>query len=89
MWEQLGLELEVALYVRTLVDAEQPGATANTRTLVRQAMESLGLTVAGLARNRWVIATDGASSASAPAEELDVEDGGGSARDRLRLLASG
>lgn len=57
-WEKLGQDLEVALYVRRLAEAEQPGATANLATLVRQMADALGLTIPGLRTNRWKIAAD-------------------------------
>ncbi|MEV6366209.1 hypothetical protein AB0L86_04865 [Micromonospora musae] len=56
-WQRLGLETEVALYVRHLAVAEQPGARAAMSTLVRQYADSLGLTAAGLRANRWLIAS--------------------------------
>jgi hypothetical protein len=55
MWERNGQELEVALYVRSLADAEQMDASVAARTLVRQQQEALGLSLPGLARNRWRI----------------------------------
>lgn len=58
MWQRLGLEVEVALYVRRLVRAEVPGASVNLGTLVRQMQEALGLSLPGLHRNRWRIAAD-------------------------------
>lgn len=54
-WERNGQELEVAMYVRTLIAAEKHDATANMRTLLRQQQESLGLSLTGLAKNRWRI----------------------------------
>lgn len=56
MWERNGQEEEVALYVRTLVQAEDAEAKANVRTLVKQQQEALGLSLPGLARNHWRIA---------------------------------
>src|SRR4051794_27783932 len=55
MWERNGQELEVALYVRSLAAAEKLDASVAARTLVRQQQESLGLSLPGLARNRWRI----------------------------------
>lgn len=55
-WEALGQEHEVALYVRRFVEAEEPGASPSLGTLVRQLGEGLGLTIPGMARNRWKIA---------------------------------
>lgn len=57
MWERNGQEVEVAVYVRSLVLAEDQRAPVNARTLVRQQMEALGISVPGLHRNRWRIET--------------------------------
>lgn len=67
MWERLGLEIEVALYVRSLAGAEKPKAPVNLRTLVKQQQEALGLSLPGLARNRWRIEEIAAASASGAA----------------------
>lgn len=56
MWEHNGQEVEVAMYVRSLVAAEKREAPTNARTLVRQQQEALGLSIPGLLRNRWKIA---------------------------------
>lgn len=84
-WERLGQVLEVALYVRRLVEAEQPGAAVTLATLVRQQADSLGLTIPGMRAHRWKIAADqpatpraiSAKKESAPRE---------SARDRFRVI---
>jgi len=81
MWEQLQLELEVAGYVRCLVRAEAPRSSFNYWTQVRQAAESLGLSVSGLARNRWTVGTV-ESDDDAGAVEQDDDD----FDDRLRLV---
>lgn len=52
-WERQNLEYEVALFIRSFCEAEQPGAAANLRTLVKQQQEVLGLSLAGLHRMRW------------------------------------
>lgn len=57
MWEQLSQDFEVASYVRLLVRAEKPGSSAIIWGQVKQFAESLGLSVSGMARNRWTIAT--------------------------------
>lgn len=82
MWERLGLEVEVALYVRSLVAAEKAGAPVNARTLVRQQQEALGLSIPGLARNRWRI---GAASEPAAAARPSSRPSK-SARDRFTVL---
>ncbi|MFE3382966.1 hypothetical protein [Streptomyces anulatus] len=87
MWEQLGQVLEVAMFVRTLAEAEQPDSKGETRKLARQYMESLGLTVQGMLRNRWKIVN---------ATDADIEDEDDdeafdpparrSARDRMKVV---
>ena len=58
MWERTGAVLEVALYVRRLAEAEQPGAPTNLGTLVKQLMEGLGISQDGLAKRHWRIVQD-------------------------------
>jgi hypothetical protein len=79
-WDALGLHDEVALYVRYLVEAEVPDASASVRTLVKQHQELLGLSTAGLLRLRWKIA---AASAAADAAPVRVAS---SSRARLKAV---
>lgn len=85
MWERFGQELEVALYVRNLAMAEIPGSPVNLGTLVRQQMDSLGLTTPGLRANRWRITRDEVSeqriSKAVPRPP--------SSRSRLKVVPSG
>lgn len=55
MWERLGQRHEVALCVSALAEVEAGGAPVATQRLLRSSMESLGLTVQGMLRNRWRI----------------------------------
>ncbi|MFF8473893.1 hypothetical protein [Streptomyces sp. NPDC015414] len=55
MWDQLRQEFEVASYVRLLARAEAPRSSAIIWGQVKQLAESLGLSVSGMARNRWTI----------------------------------
>src|SRR5690606_13562396 len=57
MWERLGQEIEVALYVRNLTIVERPGSPVNLGTLLRQQADALGLTVPGMRANRWRISS--------------------------------
>lgn len=85
MWEQLHQEFEVASYVRCLFRAESPRGSFNYWSQVKMVGESLGLSVSGMARNRWTI------------EKLDADDeqgngtpvpaGVSSLTDRLRMVA--
>ena len=84
-WEKLGQDFEVALYVRNLAQAEQPGAPVNLSTLVRQQADALGLTIPGLRTNRWKIAGDqvAAKRAEKAATEQPART---SARDRFKVV---
>jgi hypothetical protein len=74
-WERNGQELEVALYVRTLKEAEAQGAAVTRRVLVARMQDALGITSGGMLRNRWVIA-----AGDAPRRPTIVTE---SARERL------
>jgi hypothetical protein len=82
VWEERGYALEVALYVRSVVAAESPKATASDRALPLRFMEDLGISSAGLARNRWRI--DDAGNAAPTEREPEVE-GDRDARRRADL----
>ncbi len=82
MWERQGQEIEVAMYIRTLVAAESRDATTACRTLLRQQMEALGISVPGLLRNRWRIAT-------VEADEEDSSFSEDDPRSRLKVVAGG
>lgn len=88
MWERLGQEFEVALYVRRLAEAEEPGSAVALSTLVRQMADGLGLTTPGLRANRWRIerpeAVVAPTSGSAPVSIAPT-----SARARLKALSGG
>lgn len=79
MWERNGQELEVALYVRAVADAERVDASVSARTLVRQLQEALGLSLPGLARNRWRIGEP-------EVERVAPARSGRSVRDRFRVV---
>ncbi|MEU5442756.1 MULTISPECIES: hypothetical protein [Streptomyces] len=88
MWERYGQDLEVALYVRRLVEAEARESSVALSTLVRQLADSLGLSTPGMRANRWRI--------DRLAEEDDAPTGPAaptiapsSARARLRAVSGG
>ncbi len=87
-WEKNGQEVEVALYVRSLAEAEVPGAAANLRNLVKQLQENLGLSYVGLHRWRWRIAETAADEPTAPAATATKRPARAtsSMRDRLRAV---
>lgn len=82
MWERNGQELEVAMYVRTVKDAERAKASVAARTLVRQQQETLGISLPGLHRNRWIIDQD------APAGQRAAAPARSDVRARLKVVAS-
>lgn len=82
-WEENGQQVEVAMYVRALAEAERIGASVASRTLVKQLQEALGVSLPGMLRLRWKIdvpttATSGTRRAR-----------GSSARDRLSVINGG
>ncbi|MFJ4617413.1 hypothetical protein [Streptomyces sp. NPDC088812] len=89
VWEEMGQVLEVALFARTLAEAERPDTRVDVKKMVRGYLDSLGLSVAGMLRNRWKIApaVEG-PDASVPVEDRPVVRRP-SARDRLKVVPSG
>lgn len=85
MWEELGQALEVALFVRTLAEAEQQDARIDIKKMVRSYLDSLGLSVQGMLRNRWKIALSVEVDQAAPEPAARRS----SARDRLKVVPSG
>jgi hypothetical protein len=85
MWRRLGLEEEVAAYVRTVVRFEGPESRTGDGTLMRQLAEDLGISMSGLARNRWTIG----KPASVAAAKETTEPTGPTAKERLKLVAGG
>lgn len=87
-WEKLGQQVEVAIYVRRLIEVEQPGANAALGNHVLRLGEGLGLTIPGLLRNRWQI---GGGQAPAPKVEAPTGTNGparprGTTRGRLAAV---
>ncbi|PWG08766.1 hypothetical protein DF268_35955 [Streptomyces sp. V2] len=89
MWEELGQHLEVALFVRCLAEAEQTGAKVDVRKLARQYLDSLGLSVQGMLRNRWKIAPGAAPAAAEAPPREEAEPPAPrrrTARDRMKVV---
>lgn len=85
MWERLGLELQVALYVRALRLAVAPGAAASRVKDLNPVLNNLGLTADAMKRLGWVIEDLPAVAGAAAPPRSE----GTSAKDRLRVLAGG
>lgn len=86
MWEELGQVLEVALFARTLAEAERPDARVDVKKMVRGYLDSMGLSVAGMLRNRWRIAPVAEQD---DADVVDMTARRPSARDRIKVVPSG
>lgn len=85
-WEALDQRYEVAMFVRKLAEAELPKAPVILQQVVRQYLDSLGLSVQGMLRNRWRIAP--ASEVPEPEEPAEAPRRR-SARDRLKVVPRG
>lgn len=88
MWARDQLDYEVAAYVRCLARAETPKGSALMWSEQRQRAESLGLSVSGMARNRWKVA-DAEGSAPSPAVSAPQATPRASVRDRMTVIDGG
>lgn len=84
-WEANHSEWEVAFFVRRLVQAEAHGSSSNNAVLVRQQMDSLGLTSPGMRSNRWKLSTDEVGAARLAREPMPENKY--SARNRVARAA--
>ncbi len=86
MWERLGQEIEVAMFCRKLAEAELPKASVELQKVVRQYLDSLGLSVQGMLRNRWKVAPAGEPEEQA---EPPAAPPRRSARGRMKVIDGG
>ena len=86
MWEANGQGVEVAIYVRCLAQAESRKAPVDLRRLLKQQQEALGLSLPGLARNHWIIAT---TSPAARQPAATGTEGRPSIRERMKVVQGG
>ncbi len=84
MWERLGWELQVALYIRTIRLSLKPEAPAGLTTARLRQEDNLGLSSAGLAAKSWVLEEGAPEAAPAPRRTAGV-----SAKDRLSVITGG
>lgn len=84
LWEQNQQALEVALHVRSYIDAEHRMATTASRTLVRQQMDSLLLTIPSLRAARVKIVPVDAPAPKSP--RGGRAPAASTSRDRLRVV---
>lgn len=58
MWKQLGLEHEVASYVRAYLESNEADASAGLKTAVLRMAGEIGLSLPGMHQLRWRIVVD-------------------------------
>jgi hypothetical protein len=57
-WKKLGLDLQVAAYVRSFLESTEQGAPASLKTTVLRQEDTLGLSTVGMNALRWRIVED-------------------------------
>lgn len=82
MWAKIGLEYEVAAYVRAYVAAVEPEASAGLKTTVLRMAAELGLSLPGMHSLRWKLSEDQLAERR---ESRPVQPSG--AKARLRAIA--
>lgn len=84
MWDQLGQEMQVALYVRRAIEAEERGASSSLTTVVLRLADNLGISVLGMRQLRWkVVDRAAAPKDSAPARKQTAKT---SSKQRLTVV---
>lgn len=86
-WERLGLDEQVAVYVRTLARAEESDSAIGLSNLVRMYQDGLGLSAAGMRMLRWKIASGHAGPVEVPVPASKSPSV--SPKERLRLVSDG
>jgi pyruvate/2-oxoglutarate dehydrogenase complex dihydrolipoamide acyltransferase (E2) component len=89
MWERYGQEIEVALYVRRLAEAEARESSVALSTLVRQLADSLGLSTPGMRANRWRVDRSSEQDEQPAGPSTVPTIAPTSARARLRAVSGG
>ncbi len=81
MWSKLGMEYEVAAYVRAFLESVQAEASAGLKTAVLRMAGEIGLSLPGMHSLRWKFSEDelAAKRAEAPSSPTG-------ARSRLAAL---
>lgn len=87
MWSKLGLEYEVAAYVRAFLESVEVEASAGLKTAVLRMAAEIGLSLPGMHSLRWKFAED-QLAARRDAAAAPVERSGPSAKERLAAIAN-
>lgn len=89
MWERLGQEYEVAMCARMLARAEAPKSSVELLKTVKQFFDSLGLSTAGMLRNRWRLSEGAAGEQPTSAPSARRTPARKSSRSRLKVVSNG
>lgn len=86
MWSKLGLEFEVAAYVRAFIESTGPDSNSGLKTAALRMAAEIGLSLPGMHSLRWKFSEDevAARRESKPRGRSNV-----SAKDRLAAIANG
>lgn len=84
MWSQLGLEFQVAAYVRAFLESVEAGASAGLKTAVLRMEAELGLSTVGMNQLRWKISSDELAE-----RREDVPQRASAMKNRLRAVNGG
>lgn len=77
----------VALWVRTTVRCEEPGAPANLLGQLHRFADQIGMTTAGLAEMGWKVAVDETAAKREEREQdAPAQPGPTSSRDRMKVV---
>lgn len=87
MWAKLGLEYEVAAYVRAFLESVQADASAGLKTAVLRMAAEIGLSVPGMNQFRWKFSED--ELAAKRQQAAAPEKTGPSMQERLAALGNG
>lgn len=82
MWDKLGLQNQVAAYVRAFLESVEPKASAGLKTAVLRMEAEIGLSLPGMGSLRWKFSED-----ELAAHRDAVQPAATSARARLAALA--
>ena len=85
MWAKLGLEYEVAAYVRAFIESTGPDSNAGLKTAALRMAAEIGLSLPGMHSLRWKFSEDEVAERREEAQQPSAR----SARDRLRAINGG
>ena len=86
MWARMGLDFEVAAYVRAFLESVEAEASAGLKTAVLRMAAEIGLSLPGMHSMRWKFSVD---ELEAKRAAVVPERSGPSARERMAALNRG